>query len=135
MRSIPVAHLLEHLGVTKSHSRPYVSNDNPYSEAQFKTMKYRPDYPQRFESLEKARLWARSFVQWYNFRHHHSGLGLHTPASVHSGQAQQIHAQRQSVLDSAYRLHPERFVNGPPQPPALPVSVWINKPPTVDMDF
>jgi len=129
MRSIPVAHLLEQLGVAKSHSRPYVSDDNPYSEAQFKTMKYRSDYPNRFDSIDQARSWTRNFIQWYNFEHLHSGIGLITPAALHVGQAQQIFEQRQLTLDAAYQNHPERFINGKPQPPAIPTAVWINKPP------
>jgi len=128
MMSIPVAHLLEKLGVTKSHSRPYTSNDNPYSEAQFKTMKYRPDYPDRFDSQDQARSWARTFVAWYNFEHLHSGIGFVSPAALHFGQAQQIFDQRQAVLAQAYMVHPERFVNGPPTPPVIPTEVWINQP-------
>lgn len=128
MQSKTVALLLSDLGVTKSHSRPHVSNDNPYSEAQFKTMKYRPDYPDRFGCLEDARAWARDFFGWYNFQHHHTGLGLMTPAMVHYGQALQVQAERQQVLDSAFAVHPERFVRGLPTAPALPEAVWINKP-------
>jgi len=128
MTSIPVAHLLEQLGVAKSHSRPYVSDDNPYSEAQFKTMKYRPDYPDRFDSQDQARTWARTFVQWYNFEHLHSGIGFVPPAALHFGQAQPIVDHRQDVLTQAYINHPERFVQGQPTPPALPTAVWINKP-------
>jgi len=128
MMSIPVAHLLEQLGVTKSHSRPYTSNDNPYSEAQFKTMKYRPDYPARFDSIAQAQAWARTFVAWYNFAHLHSGIGFVTPAALHFGQAQQIVDQRQAVLDKAFVEHPERFVNAQPKAPVIPTEVWINKP-------
>ena len=128
MKSIPVAHLLEQLGVTKSHSRPYVSNDNPFSEAQFKTMKYQPDYPERFESQEHARGWARSFIRWYNFAHLHSALGYVTPAAMHFGHAQSILQQRQEVLDDAFAKHPERFVRGQPHPPVVPTEAWINKP-------
>jgi len=128
MMSIPVAHLLEQLGVTKSHSRPYTSNDNPYSEAQFKTMKYRPDYPARFDSLAQAQAWARTFVAWYNFAHLHSGIGFVTPAALHFGQAQQIVDQRQAILDKAFVEHPERFVTGQPKAPLIPTEVWINKP-------
>lgn len=128
MRSIPVAHLLEQLGVAKSHSRPYTSNDNPYSEAQFKTMKYRFDYPDRFDSTDHARSWARHFVQWYNFEHLHSGIGLIPPASLHFGDAQHIFERRQLPLDAAYQAHPERFINGRPHPPHIPTEVWINKP-------
>lgn len=129
MMSIPVAHLLEQLGVTKSHSRPYTSNDNPYSEAQFKTMKYRPGYPDRFDAIEQARAWAHAFVDWYNFTHLHSGIGFVPPAALHFGQAQQIFDQRQTVLDKAFAAHPERFVTGQPTPPMIPTEVWINKPP------
>lgn len=128
MMSIPVAHLLEQLGVAKSHSRPYTSNDNPYSEAQFKTMKYRPDYPERFDSSTQARAWTRAFIQWYNFEHPHSGIGLLPPAALHFGQAPAIVAQRQIILDEAYQTHPERFVHGQPKPPAIPTEVWINQP-------
>ena len=132
MRSKSLALLLSDLGVTKTHSRPYVSNDNPYSEAQFKTLKYRPDYPDRFGSLADARSWARPFFQWYNHEHRHSGLGLMTPATVHYGQAQTVYQQRQQVLQAAYAAHPERFVRGLPTPPQLPTAVWINRPQTMD---
>ena len=124
-----VAHLLADLGVTKTHSRPYVSNDNPYSESQFKTMKYRPGFPERFGSIQDARGWARPFFQWYNTEHHHSGLALLTPVTVHYGQAQAVLDQRQQVLQAAYAAHPERFVRGEPKPLSLPKEVWINKPP------
>jgi putative transposase len=123
MKSRSVALLLADLGVTKTHSRPYVSDDNPYSEAQFKTMKYRPAYPERFGSIQDARAWARPFFHWYNHEHHHSGLALLTPATVHYGQAQE-------TLRAAYVAHPERFVRGVPKPPSLPTEVWINKPPS-----
>jgi len=128
MRSKSLALLLADLGVTKTHSRPYVSNDNPYSEAQFKTLKYRPDYPDRFGSLADARSWARPFFRWYNHEHRHSGLGLMTPATVHYGQAQAVYQHRQQVLQTAYQSHPERFVRGLPTPPELPTAVWINRP-------
>ena len=128
MTSKTVALLLATLGVTKSHSRPHVSNDNPYSESQLKTMKYRPDYPDRFGSIQDARAWARPFFQWYSHEHHHSGLGLLTPATVHYGQAQVVIDQRQQVLQAAYAAHPERFDRGKPKPPSLPTEVWINKP-------
>jgi putative transposase len=128
MRSKTVALLLADLGVTKTHSRPYVPNDNPYSEAQFKTMKYRPGYPDRFGSIQDARAWARTFFHWYNHEHYHSGLGLLTPATVHYGQAQVVLDQRQQVLAAAYAAHPERFVRGVPKLPSLPTEVWINKP-------
>jgi putative transposase len=128
MKSKSVALLLADLGVTKTHSRPYVSDDNPYSEAQFKTMKYRPAYPERFGSLQDARAWARPFFHWYNHQHHHSGLALLTPATVHYGQAQAVLERRQETLQAAYAAHPERFVRGVPKPPSLPTEVWINKP-------
>lgn len=128
MRSKTIALLLADLGVTKTHSRPYVSNDNPYSESQFKTMKYRPNYPERFGSIQDARVWARSFFDWYNNNHHHSALGLMTPTIVHHGQAAAVIEQRQKVLQTAYAAHPERFVRGEPSPPVLPKEVWINKP-------
>jgi len=128
MTSKTVAQLLLDLGVAKTHSRPHTSNDNPYSEAQFKTMKYRPDYPDRFGSLQDARQWAKDFFRWYNHDHRHSGLGLMTPVAVHTGQAEKITASRRKILQLAYRQHPERFVNGVPQPLPLPESVWINKP-------
>jgi len=128
MISKAVAQLLADLGVTKTHSRPYVSNDNPYSEAQFKTMKYRPDFPERFGSIQDARAWARTFFHWYNHEHYHSGLSLLTPVTVHYGQAQAVLEQRQRVLQTAYVAHPERFVRGEPKPPSLPTEVWINEP-------
>lgn len=128
MTSKTVALLLADLGVTKTHSRPHVSNDNPYSESQFKTMKYRPTYPDRFGSIQDARAWARAFFHWYNQEHHHSGLGLLTPATVHYGQAQAVIDQRQQVLRAAYAAHPERFVRGEPKPPSVPTEVWINRP-------
>jgi putative transposase len=128
MTSKTLALLLADLGVTKSHSRPRVSNDNPYSEAQFKTLKYRPDYPDFFGSLQEARAWAQAFFQWYNHEHHHSALGLLTPAVVHAGQAPVVLAARQQVLQQAYAAHPERFVKGPPVPAGLPPEVWINRP-------
>jgi putative transposase len=128
MTSKTVALLLADLSVTKTHSRPHVSNDNPYSESQFKTMKYRPDYPDRFGSIQDARSWGGVFFQWYNHQHHHTGLGLMTPVIVHYGQAQHVIEQRQEVLHVAYAAHPERFVRGMPKAPSLPAEVWINKP-------
>lgn len=128
MRSKTVAQLLADLGVAKSHSRPYTANDNPYSEAQFKTMKYRPGYPDRFGSFASAQDWARDFFHWYNHEHHHTGLGLMTPAMVHHGLANAVYAHRQQVLQAAYEAHPERFVRGVPTPPKLPKEVWINRP-------
>ena len=123
-----VAILLADLGVAKSHSRPHVSNDNPYSEAQFKTLKYRPDYPDRFGSVADARGWARNFFAWYNDQHHHSGLGLLTPAVAHTGRAETVRQKRQTVLRQAYQVHPERFPQGLPRPAQLPVAAWINAP-------
>lgn len=123
-----VALLLADLGVTKTHSRPHVSDDNPYSEAQFKTMKYRPDFPERFGSLEDARAHGTAFFTWYNTAHRHSGIGLHTPADVHFGRAPARRAARAVVLAAAYARTPERFVRQLPQPPALPTAAWINPP-------
>ena len=132
MRSQPVAFLLADLGVAKSHSRPYTSSDNPYSEAHFKTLKYRPEFPARFENTVQARDFCCAFFDWYNHEHRHSGIGLMTPAAVHHGQAQALHAARAHVLDVAYERTPERFVCRPPQPPALPTAAWINKPITTE---
>jgi putative transposase len=123
-----VTQLLIDLDVVKSHSRPHVADDNPYSEAQFKTMKYRPDYPERFGCLLDARAWAHAFFAWYNHEHHHTGLGLLVPAVVHYGQAEAVLQKRQQVLAAAYVAHPERFVKHPPAPAQLPVAVWINPP-------
>jgi putative transposase len=128
MTSKPVALLLADLGVTKTHSRPHVSNDNPYSEAQFKTLKYRPDYPTRFGCLQDARAWAAEFFKWYNREHHHSGLALLTPADVHFRRAEAVLQKRQAVLQAAYEKTPERFVKGTPHPSPLPKAVWINPP-------
>ena len=128
MRSKPVAFLLADLGVLKTHNRPYTSTDNPYSEAQFKTLKYRPGFPQRFDSIEHARSFCRSFFAWYNDEHRHSGIGLMAPADVHYGRAEAVHADRARVLAAAYAATPERFVRHPPRPPALPTAAWINKP-------
>ncbi len=130
MTSKPVAFLLADLGVTKTHNRPYTSTDNPYSEAHFKTLKYRPGFPARFDSIEHARAFTREFFAWYNGQHCHSGIGLMTPATVHHGHAEHTHAARQTVLDAAYAATPERFVRRPPRPPALPTAAWINKPDT-----
>ena len=129
MRSKSVALLLADLGITKTHSRPYVSNDNPYSESQFKTMKYCPEFPSRFGCLEDGRLFCGGFFDYYNNAHRHSGLGLMTPAAVHYGRADELNAARRQVLLEAHRAHPERFVHGTPQPPVLPRQVWINPPP------
>jgi putative transposase len=128
MKSKTVALLLSDLGVTKSHSRPHVSNDNPYSEAQFKTLKYRPEFPQRFGCLEDARAFCVEFFRWYNMEHYHGGLGLMTPYDVHYGLAEGRRARRAEILAEAYACHPERFVRGMPRPPELPKEVWINKP-------
>jgi putative transposase len=130
MRSKPLAFLLADLGITKTHSRPYTSSDNPYSEAHFKTLKYRPGFPARFSSIEQAREHCRAFFDWYNHAHRHSGIGLMTPAAVHHGQAPALHIARSRVLDAAYQQHPERFVRKPPAPPELPTAAWINKPDT-----
>ena len=128
MRSKPVALLLADLGVTKTHSRPHVSNDNPFSEAHFKTLKYCPQFPERFGSIEDGRAFGQVFFPWYNREHRHSGVGFLTPASVHFGQATAIRERRQHVLAAAYAAHPERFVKGQPQPADLPTAVWINPP-------
>ena len=124
----PVAHLLADLGVTKSHSRPHVSDDNPYSESQFRTLKYRPAFPDRFGSFEDARAHCVRFFGWYNEDHRHSGIGFHTPSDVHYGRAEAIRDRRGVVLLDAYAEHPERFVRKIPTPPALPVAAWINEP-------
>jgi len=128
MRSKSVALLLADLGVEKTHSRPHTSNDNPYSEAQFRTLKYRPDFPARFGSLEDARAFLGPFFTWYNHEHRHSGIGLLTPAVVHAGRAEQVTAERGLTLARAFQAHPERFVRHPPRPPAMPAAVWINPP-------
>jgi putative transposase len=128
MSSKPVAFLLADLGVTKTHSRPHVSDDNPYSESQFRTMKYRPEFPARFGCIQDSRAFSQGFFRWYNEEHRHSGLGLLTPAMVHHNQTALILEQRQAVLDAAYRVHPERFVHQAPKPAAVPTEVWINKP-------
>lgn len=128
MTSKPVAFLLADLGITKTHSRPYTSSDNPYSEAHFKTMKYRPDFPDRFASIQEGRAFCRTFFEWYNHHHRHSGIGLMTPHAVHSGEAQRLHEARAQVLAAAHALRPERFVRGLPTPPQLPSAAWINPP-------
>jgi len=128
MTSKPVALLLADLGVTKTHSRPHVSNDNPYSEAQFRTLKYRPGFPDRFGCIEHARSVCADLVAWYNTEHRHVGLGLLTPDDVHYGRAEEKLALRAAVLAKAHAAHPERFVRGTPRPRALPKEVWINKP-------
>jgi putative transposase len=128
MTAKTIAQLLVDLDVVESHSRPYVSDDNPYSEAQFKTLKYCPSYPERFADEPAALSWIRQFFTWYNHEHHHSALGLMTPAAVHSGSAAHLWEARHHVLQGAYQTHPERFVKGPPVPPALPKAVWLNPP-------
>jgi len=131
MTGKPVSELLVALGITRSHSRPRVPNDNPYSEAQFKTLKYHATFPARFGSLEDARTYCTAFFTWYNTVHRHSGLGWHTPADVHTGAAAARRAERARVLAAAYARHPERFVRQIPVPPPLPTAVWINKPPAI----
>lgn len=128
MTSKPVALLLSDLGVIRSHSRPYVSDDNPFSESQFKTMKYRPQFPDRFGSIVDSRAFCQVFFPWYNTEHRHSGIGLLTPRDVHYGLADQRVAERAHVLAAAYAAHPERFVRGMPQPAPVPTEVWINPP-------
>jgi transposase InsO family protein len=128
MTSKGVEQLLIDLGVAKSHSRPHVSNDNPFSEAQFKTLKYRPDFPPRFGSIEDARAHCVAFFDWYNHTHYHSAIALLTPASVHTGRAEQILIQRNQVLAAAFAAHPERFRGKPPVHPPLPAAAWINPP-------
>ena len=124
--------LLADLGVTPSLARPRIPDDNAFSEAQFKTVKYHPTFPGRFGGLLDARTWAQPLFHWYNYEHHHTGLGLMTPAAVHTGLASGLHQQRQDVLAAAYAAHPERFVRGLPQPPALPAAVWLNPPPPAE---
>ena len=132
MRSKPVAFLLADLSITKTHSRPYTSNDNPYSESQFRTMKYRPEFPDRFGCLQDSHAFCQRFFPWYNDDHRHSGIGMLTPATVHFGEAPAIWEKRQTVLDAAYLAHPDRFVRRPPIPLPLPKEVWINKPQSSD---
>ena len=128
MRSKLVALLLSDLGVNKTHSRPHVSNDNPFSESAFKTLKYRPDFPERFGCIEDARAFCIQFFHWYNTQHHHGGIALVTPEEMHYGRAEARIAARSAVLAVAHAAHPERFVHGVPVAPALPTAVWINKP-------
>ena len=132
MRSKPVAFLMADLGIAKTHSRPYVSNDNPYSESQFRTLKYRPGFPDRFGCIQDCRIFCQQFFTWYNDQHCHSGIALLTPSMVHFGQAPTVLAQRQLVLDAAYLAHPERFVRKAPTVQPLPGMVWINKPVSSD---
>lgn len=128
MKSKPVAFFMADMGITKTHSRPYTSDDNPFSEAQFKTLKYRPDFPDRFGSIEDARLFCRSFFDWYNNEHMHTGICMLPPAVVHHGRAEAVITSRQNVLDDAYELHPERFVKKAPLHRSMPEAVWINPP-------
>jgi putative transposase len=131
MTSKTLVQLFADLGVTKTHSRPHVSDDNPFSEAQFKTLKYRPEFPRRFESQQHARDCARDLIDWYNNDHHHSSLAMLTPYDVHHGLAEQRLVERSLVMERAYRAHPERFVRGAPRRAALPLAVWINPPKVV----
>ncbi len=128
MKAKATALLLADLGVTKSHSRPYTSNDNPFSESCFKTLKYQPQFPKRFGCIQDAKTFCRAFFDWYNRQHHHLGIGLMTPDQVHYGQADEIHAARQKILDCAFLANPDRFVNKPPRPPTKPAAAWINPP-------
>ncbi len=128
MKSKPLAMMLSDLGVTKTHSRPHVSNDNPYSESHFKTLKYRPGFPERFGSLQDARTFCQEFFTWYNTQHHHSGIAWLTPEDMHYGRATQTIQVRQQALDEAFARHPERFRNRPPQAAFPPEAVWINPP-------
>lgn len=128
MKAKATALLLADLGVTKSHSRPHTSNDNPFSESCFKTLKYQPQFPKRFGSIQDAKAFCRAFFDWYNQDHHHLGIGLMTPDQVHYGQADEVHAARQKILDQAFHANSNRFVNKPPQPPTKPTAVWINPP-------
>ncbi len=128
MKAKTTALMLVDLGVLKSHSRPHTSNDNPFSEAHFKTLKYQPEFPKNFETIEQARAFCRRFFAWYNQDHHHAGIGLMTPDQIHFGQAQEIYTARQATLDAAFLATPERFVHKPPKPPQIPTAVWINPP-------
>ncbi len=129
MKAKATAFLLADPGVTKSHSRPHISNDNPFSESHFKTLKYQPTFPKRFGCIEDAKAFCRRFFDWYNQCHHHVGIGLMTPDQVHYGQADAVHAARQATLDQAFQDNPGRFVNKPPSPPDKPTATWINPPP------
>jgi putative transposase len=132
MRAKPFAFLLADLGVTKSYSRPHVSDDNPHSKSHFRTFKYRPDFPDRFGCYEDAHSYCARFFSWYNDQHRHSGIGYHTPRDLHYGRAEGVREQRQKVLDVAYAAHPERFVRKPSTPPEIPVVSWINEPKEVE---
>lgn len=133
MRSKSLALLYADLGINASFNRPYTSDDNPFSEAQFKTLKYQPDFPDRFGSIQDARVWARHFFTCYNYQHYHTGLNLLTPASVHYGEAIKVQQQRQTVLTAAFSVHPERFVRGTPLVAGPPQAVWINPPKEVNL--
>jgi putative transposase len=133
MKSKVVAQLMADLGITKTHSRPSVSNDNPYSEAQFKTLKYAPGFPQRFGSIQDARAYCQGFFHWYNKEHRHSGIGLMTPQQVHYGLSSVVLEQRSNVLEAAFKNNPNRFKNRMPKPPSLPEAVWINRPSSDDV--
>ena len=128
MKAKATALLLADLGVTRSHNRPHTSNDNPFSESHFKTLKYQPRFPSRFGCIEDAKSFCRSFFDWYNKDHHHAGIGLMTPDQVHYGQTDAVHAARQATLERAFRENPQRFVNKPPSPPNKPTAAWINPP-------
>lgn len=128
MKAKATALLLADLGITKSHSRPYTSNDNPFSESCFKTLKYQPQFPKRFGCIQDAKTFCRAFFDWYNQDHHHLGIGLMTPDQVHYGQTDEVHAARQRTLNQAFHANPNRFVNKPPEPPTKPTAVWINPP-------
>ena len=132
MKAKTTALMLVDLGVLKSHSRPHTSNDNPFSEANFKTLKYQPEFPKNFATIEQARAFCRRFFAWYNQDHHHAGIGLMTPDQIHFGQAEAVYAVRQATLDAAYMTTPERFVRKPPKPPKIPTAVWINPPKTTE---
>jgi putative transposase len=127
MTSKTVTQLLADLGVLQSHSRPHQSNDNPFSEAQFKTIKYFPTFPKRFANIATARTFFEDFFEHYNHHHRHSSIGLHTPADVHLGRDADVRAQRQTVLDAAHHAHPERFRHRP-SAPRVPKATWINRP-------
>ncbi len=128
MTSNPVVELLTFLGIGRSHSRPHVSNDNPYSESQFKTLKYSPAFPERFGSIHDARAFCERFLTRYNDEHRHSGIAYHTPASVHFGTAATIRDRRREILNTAYTANPARFRHRRPEPPRLPAVAWINEP-------
>jgi putative transposase len=128
MKAKTTAFMLADLGVTKSHSRPYTSNDNPFSESHFKTMKYQPQFPKRFGCIQDAKTFCRHFFTWYNQDHHHFGIGLMTPDQVHYGQADDVYAARQETLCRAFQANPNRFVNKAPEPPKKPTDTWINPP-------